>query len=61
MMTVNAFWFGFLMGLIAFVVLGILIGILHRRNEDEIEPITIEELRQIIKEEMDGEEGKHDE
>ena len=59
MMTVNAFWFGFLMGLIAFVVLGILIGILHRRNEDEIEPVTIEELKDIIREVND--EGKHEE
>lgn len=60
-MTVNAFWFGFLIGMIALVFLIVVIGILYRPDDDtEMEPISIEDLRKLLNEERKGDEKEDD-
>lgn len=50
-MYVNPFWLGFLMGIVAMIVLAVLISMVSKRNEDEYEPISLDELKEVLREE----------
>ena len=50
-MYVNPFWFGFLMGVLAILFLAVVVGAVSKRTEDEYEPVSLEELKEALKEE----------
>lgn len=56
-MEVNAFWFGFLIGLLAFLFVSIFFGVISRRQrEQEFEPLSVDELKKLLEELCDEEE-----
>lgn len=50
-MYVNPFWLGFLMGIVAMIILAVLISMVSKRNGDEYEPISLDELKEVLREE----------
>ena len=58
-MYVNPFWLGFLMGIVAMIVLTILISMVSKRNEDEYEPISLEDLKEVLREENSNDQKDH--
>lgn len=59
MMEVNAFWFGFLIGVIALIALLGVVGMFHKPNEEEIIELTKEELMELLEGKDEEKEAEH--